>query len=150
MTAAKKKTTAKKAKTGKHPGGRPSEYSPKYCKSVIEWGRKGLAPVQWAAKLLVAKNTLIEWGKKHPEFRDAYAIGMDLREAWLVSQANNRTTGRNKWGSDAMIKFMLAANHGYRDKVDVELSGELETTSTVEVSFATLLTPTHMQQKEQV
>ena len=137
---AEKKTKAKKAKAKARPKmGRPSDYSPSFCKKVIEWGRKGLAPVQWAAKILVSKMTLLEWCKVHPEFSDAYRIGMDLREAWLVSQANNRTTGRNKWGSDTMIKFMLAANHGYREKVDVELSGELETTGKVGVTFASLL-----------
>lgn len=119
--------------------GRPTKYDPKFCQKVIAWGKKGMAPVQWAAELMVSKQVLIDWCKAHPEFLDAYEVGMSLREAWLVKQSNNRTTGKNRFGSDTMIKFMLAANHGYREKLDLEVSGEMTQKQQVEVSFASLL-----------
>ena len=128
-----------KEKKGK---GRPSTYDRSYCKKVIEWGKKGLAPVQWAVNLDVNKDTLLEWAKNNHDFSVAYKNGMDAREQWLLNQGMNRITGKNRFGSDSMIKFLLACNHGYREKIDVELSGSLETTSKVEVSFASLLQPT--------
>lgn len=135
------KSPKKKAKPKGYTYGRPSKYEEAFCKKVVMWGKKGMAPVQWAAELMVSKTVLHDWCKAHPTFLVAYETGMSLREAWLVKQSNNRTTGKNRYGSDAMIKFMLAANHGYRDKLDLEVSGSLETTSKVEVSFADLLAP---------
>ena len=139
VSKAKSKPKVKRAEG--YTTGRPTKYDPKYCAKVIAWGKKGMAPVQWAAELMCTKQALLDWAKAHTEFFVAYETGMNLREAWLVNQSNNRTTGQNRYGSDAMIKFMLAANHGYRDKLDLEVSGALETTQKVEVSFASLLAP---------
>lgn len=141
QVAVSKAKSKHKAKPEGYVFGRPTKYDEKYCSKVIAWGKKGLAPVQWAAELMVSKQVLLDWAKAHPNFLVAYETGMNLREAWLVNQSNNRTTGKNRYGSDAMIKFMLAANHGYRDKLDLEVSGALETTQKVEVSFASLLAP---------
>ena len=53
------------------PGGRPTDYKPEYCKRVIAMGKRGKSPAQMASALGVARQTIDNWGEKHPKFLDA-------------------------------------------------------------------------------
>jgi len=64
------------------PGGRPTDYKEEYCNSVIEFGRQGFSRVQMAAELEVAKATIQNWEKEHPEFLAAMTRAMTLSQAW--------------------------------------------------------------------
>lgn len=64
------------------PAGRPTLYRPEYCSKVVELGRDGLSRVQIAAEFDVAKSTLQEWEKQHPEFSVAITLAMTLSQAW--------------------------------------------------------------------
>lgn len=64
------------------PAGRPTDYKPEYCERVVELGRKGFSRVQIAAELDVAKSTIQEWEKVHPEFSASMTRAMTLSQAW--------------------------------------------------------------------
>ncbi len=64
------------------PGGRPTDYKEEYCNSVIEFGRQGFSRVQMAAELEIAKATIQNWEKEHPEFLAAMTRAMTLSQAW--------------------------------------------------------------------
>jgi len=64
------------------PGGRPTDYKEEYCNSVIEFGKQGFSRVQMAAELEVAKATIQNWEKEHPEFLAAMTRAMTLSQAW--------------------------------------------------------------------
>ena len=64
------------------PGGRPTDYKEEYCDSVIEFGRQGFSRVQMAAEFEVAKATIQNWEKEHPEFLAAMTRAMTLSQAW--------------------------------------------------------------------
>ena len=64
------------------PAGRPSDYDPAFCERVIELGEQGFSKVQIAAEFQVAKSTLQEWEKAHPEFSVALTRAMTLSQAW--------------------------------------------------------------------
>lgn len=64
------------------PGGRPTDYKEEYCERVIEFGRQGFSRVQMAAELEIAKSTIQEWEKNHPEFSVAMTRAMTLSQAW--------------------------------------------------------------------
>jgi len=51
--------------------GRPSEYRPEYCQMVIEDMRAGYSVTAFAGKIGVARDTIYEWIKCHPDFSDA-------------------------------------------------------------------------------
>lgn len=55
----------------KHPGGRPSEYRPEYCQAVIDCMAQGFSLTAFAGSIRVAKDTVYEWIKTHPQFSDA-------------------------------------------------------------------------------
>lgn len=119
-------TTPEKAdgETPKHPGGRPSEYKPEYCETVILLGRDGKLPAQMAANIGVTKQTLHEWARVHPEFTDAFAIARGNAEAWHLEKATETAIG-TRGGNAPMAKFLLSAAFGYRETSGVELSGEI-------------------------
>ena len=64
------------------PGGRPTDYKEEHCNSVIEFGKQGFSRVQMAAELEVAKATIQNWEKEHPEFLAAMTRAMTLSQAW--------------------------------------------------------------------
>ena len=64
------------------PGGRPTDYREEYCNSVIEFGKQGFSRVQMAAEFEVAKATIQNWEKEHPEFLAAMTRAMTLSQAW--------------------------------------------------------------------
>ncbi len=51
--------------------GRPSAYDPVYCTKIIEAGREGFSLTAFAGIIGVCRDTINEWGRKHPEFSDA-------------------------------------------------------------------------------
>jgi len=105
--AGKKKSTAKK---GKHPGGRPTLYDPKYCQEIIDYFSipatatlkrkitRGKAVIEeeyqapnplplfedFASSIGVHVDTLQEWKKVHPEFSVAYAHAKQRQKAILI------------------------------------------------------------------
>jgi hypothetical protein len=54
-------------------GGRPTEYRPEYCQAVIDLMAQGFSLTAFAASICVAKDTVYEWIKVHPQFSDAVA-----------------------------------------------------------------------------
>ena len=54
-------------------GGRPSEYRPEYCRAVIDFMAQGFSLTAFAGSIRVAKDTVYEWIKVHPQFSDAVA-----------------------------------------------------------------------------
>ena len=67
---------------GKHPGGRPSKYEPVFCDRIIACGKVGDSRTQMAAKLGIARETLNNWGKAHPEFLAALKRADTLSQSW--------------------------------------------------------------------
>lgn len=65
------------------PGGRPSDYDPKYCGRVIELGKQGFSVVEMAADIGVARATLeTNWPAANPEFLEAFTRARELSQAW--------------------------------------------------------------------
>lgn len=97
-----------------HPGGRPTNYDPKYCEQIIEYfsvppyverektivsqGEKFEVPVieandmptfaGFACSIGVHRETLINWCKVHPEFFDAYKKAKEFQEHFIIVNGN--------------------------------------------------------------
>lgn len=71
----------------------------------------------FAAKLLVARETLDEWARKHPEFSDAKKVAKRLNEMAMVDIGLGGMKGFNGQGSwqSAWI-FAMKARHGWREE----------------------------------
>lgn len=110
---------------GKHPGGRPSKYDPRYCDALLTFftrekftvGAFGkLVPTEppyfsaFARSLGVDDTTLDEWAKVHPKFSLAIKSAKRLQEEHLV------TCGFLGASNPAVTIFLLKNNHGYKDR----------------------------------
>jgi hypothetical protein len=116
--------------------GRPTKYKPQYCQRIIELGRDGNQPVALCAELLVGKSTMHMWRENYPDFRDAFDVSRQLCEQYWLNLAKNRANGTMN-GSDVMIKFILSAAHGHREKSDVttEVTADVTHHGQVDINF---------------
>ena len=140
------RTEAQKAarRTGK-PNGRPSKYKPEYCQMLLDYmtqepweevaithtNRKGetwtedkLRPnrikfIQSFAWNIcnVPHETLLDWVKVYPEFRQAYARARDLQSQHLLEN------GFMGLSDPAMTKFAAVNMTDMRDKQDITSDG---------------------------
>lgn len=108
--------------------GRPTEYKEEYVQKVLDYietcGRDQCRlPKRVDIALLLGchKETLIEWGKIHPEFSDALMRVDMTQEGRLIDDG----IYGGKEVNPPVIK-MLLGNHGYTDasKTDITSGGE--------------------------
>lgn len=113
--------------------GRPSEYKQEYVQAVLDYlkscGRERTRlpkRVDIALLLDCHKETLIEWGKKHPDFSDALMRVDMTQEGQLIDDG----IYGGKEVNPPVIK-MLLGNHGYSDasKADFTSGGKPLTNS---------------------
>lgn len=55
--------------------GRPSDYKPEYCELLIDHMSEGLSFESFGGVVGSHRDTLYEWTKVHPEFKEAREIG---------------------------------------------------------------------------
>jgi hypothetical protein len=107
--------------TEKHPGGRPSKYTPELlenCRKYVYggWEECGdLIPsiAGLACELQVSRETLHQWAKdeKKPEFSDMYKDLLSFQERKLIS-------GGLSGDFSSAITKMVMYKHGYSEKVE--------------------------------
>lgn len=107
--------------------GRPTDYRPEFCEKAIELGTEGKSYAQMAAVFGVARKTIYEWAKVHPEFSDAIACARDLALAWWEDQAQSglwETPEGQRLNPQLWSRSMAARfPDDYREKQGVELTG---------------------------
>lgn len=141
--AAKKKVTKKKAVKKKpaakpegYTFGRPTEYKPEYCEVAIEALKKGFSKEAVAGHIGICKDTLYKWIKRHKDFADAIAQGVELsRIHWekiaidhVVFSKNGVQISPQVWSLNMKNRF------GWSEKKEIEL-GE-ETRATVKLAYS--------------
>lgn len=99
------------------PAGRPTDYRPEYCQSIIDYMSIGYSFYAFAAEIGVCPDTINEWAKVHPEFSVAKKIANAKRVKWWEDRAMDRACGRAE-KSEATCIFMLknCAPEIYGDK----------------------------------
>lgn len=61
--------------------GRPTKYLAEYCDKVVELGKAGKSLIQICSALEVAKPTLADWCKVHPDFSAAMDLARSHAQA---------------------------------------------------------------------
>jgi len=104
------------------PGGRPSKYNRKFCKTVIEKMRKGDSVVSCCAEIGITKDTFYRWVKEQPEFSDAYRMGMVYAESWweAIGKAGalGMEVGKNGRVQPGIYAFFMKNRFGWADRVE--------------------------------
>jgi len=107
--------------------GRPTDYRPEYCQTVIEMGDEGCSVVEMAARIGVARSTLeYEWPRKHNDFSAALTRARELSQAWWerTGRENMLTQGFNGsvWSRSMAARFPK----DWTEKKQTELTGSLQ------------------------
>lgn len=105
-------------KLAKHPGGRPTKYTPDIFPKIEEYitscGREQteLPTVEGLALYMgINRDTLYEWDKQHPEFSDTIKKILMKQKVQLM---NDGMYG-GKEVNAAMAIFLLKVNHGMNE-----------------------------------
>jgi transposase len=117
----------------KHPGGRPTLYSPEYIDKAIEYMALGYSITAFAGHIRVSRETVYEWARVHPEFSDALKIARSARvnqlECDLLSaESNPMVTSR-------IFALKNACPEEWREKIENENTVSI-TVNTIDYSNA--------------
>lgn len=90
-------------------GGAPTLYKSEYCLTVVEFGKRGKSITWMACALDVAKETVYEWARVHPEFSvalsraraECQAFWEDLGEKGVGSRDFNSAV----WAKNMACRF---------------------------------------------
>lgn len=62
-------------------------YAPELCERVIEWGRAGRTPAEWASEMGISTRTLYTWRRRYSEFEEAFDVGLTGFRACIERKA---------------------------------------------------------------
>lgn len=142
--------TAKTKAAAKSKGGRPTRYKQEYAEQAYKLCLLGATDVEMADFFQVAESTLNLWKKRHPEFSESITRGKLLADAEVAEKLYQRAKGYsheavkifNHQGAEMIVPYVehyppdtQAASlwlrnrqpAKWRDKQDVEHSGEIKT-----------------------
>lgn len=105
--------------------GRPSLYKPEYCQMLIDHMAQGYPFETFAAQLGTHRYTLYRWVDEHPAFSDAKKIGTEKSLGYMLDMGRKLATGEVQGNTAAWI-FMMKNMHKWRDKHDVEVTGQVD------------------------
>jgi hypothetical protein len=105
----------------KHPGGRPSEYDPRFIDEMALYveqlpnGEKVPTIEGFAYRIGVSKKAIYTWAEENPEFLQATERLKD-RQAILL-----QNKGLGGEFAPTITKLMLSPNHGFAEKMDTTI-----------------------------
>ena len=108
--------------------GRPTEYKTAYCNEVINLMASGLSLTAAMADLGFHRQTAYDWIEAHEDFSYAVKVGQAKRQAFL----ERRLLKDEMAGPQVTSTIFALKNTGtgdWRDKQEVEHSGEIATTT---------------------
>ena len=109
------------------PAGRPTDYRPEYCADVIEFGSQGKSLTWMAATLGIAKATLQNWEKEHPEFLVAMTQARALSQQWWEDAGQQNmlmAPGQGTFNASVWSRSMAARfPEDWRENKGVEVTG---------------------------
>ena len=105
-------------------GGRPSTYDTEFCELVISLGREGASKAEMAHACGVARMTLDNWAKEHPEFLDAVTEAVELSQGWWESEGRKATFGKVPGFNATAFIFNMKNRFpaDWRDKKEMDVS----------------------------
>ena len=112
------------------PAGRPTDYDPEYCKTVIELASQGKSKAQMAATIGVTRKTMWTWAQQYPEFLNAFELAEELCQQWwenvgqtyLVNTKDGDSLNTGLWARSMAARFPK----DYTDRTKHEVTGKDE------------------------
>lgn len=121
--------------------GRPTDYRPEYCQSVIDDMAKGYSLTAFAGLIGVSRSTINEWMSAHPEFSEAVSRAKALRlRDWETVALDMRTKGGGPGGATITVfglKNMGGDEWQAPERMETALSAKVE--HAADASFAAVV-----------
>jgi hypothetical protein len=117
-----------------HPGGRPSKYNRKYCKTLMETMTKGNSIVNFCASIGISRECFYEWTRRHEEFYETWKRAAVQCESYWENIGKmgilNAPVAIDKKGNEgkvnpAMYKFYMANRFRWADRVEQEVTADV-------------------------
>lgn len=89
----------------KRPRGRPTTFREEYCELIIEMGRQGRLPYQWAREIGVSMSTMATWKGNNENFKHAWEIAMTNHIAHLADALDEDAIRNYKYVDFALKRF---------------------------------------------
>jgi len=112
----------------------PSGYAAEHCDDLIEHMSAGLSFASFAGKLRVARQTLYNWEKAHPEFKEAHEIGLaacllfweqtGIEGLWNVTEYDGGKPSYSKTLNATVWIFNMKNRFQWRDRTPDEVKEE--------------------------
>jgi hypothetical protein len=109
----------------KHPGGRPTDYDPKYCDMIVEAMTQGKSVAAFAADIGKARSTINYWAEHFPEFSEALKKGKAACAAWWEERIRDIVKGKEGNVTAAIFGLKNMAAEDWKDKHELEHSGNV-------------------------
>lgn len=106
---------AKKSKTGKNPGGRPSSYKPEFAQIAYRHCLLGATDKDLAAAFGVHVDTIDEWKRKQPKFSESLKKGKFDADATIAESLFHRAKGYSHKAVKIMQHEGVAFDHEYTE-----------------------------------
>lgn len=104
--------------------GMPTKYKPEYCTKIIEMMSEGASKKEVAAEFGVARQNMLVWQDKYPEFGEAVTRAEELCEAWWEKQG--RTHLQNKEFNHVLWYMNMKNRFAWRDSQEHVVKGDKE------------------------
>jgi len=74
--------------------GRPSDdFRPEYCQELVDLMKKGYSLASFGADIGKSRETLYQWMKRYPEFKEAHSVGKQAALKFFETMLINATMG---------------------------------------------------------
>lgn len=105
--------------TPKHPGGRPTDYTPELGDAILSYMNEGLSLAAAAAECDIHRQRVYDWEKTHPEFADTISLARGKRQLFLERRLLKATEGPVVTSSIFALKN---ASDDWREKSEVDMN----------------------------
>jgi hypothetical protein len=86
-------------------------------------GAEGMEVVEFALELGVARDTLYEWAKRHPDFSDALTRAREASEVWHIREIRRQVQMPGSLANlTPYLSYMGRRFTGWRDQADVAVT----------------------------
>lgn len=123
----------------KNPVGAPTLYKPEFCQMLIDHMAKGLSYETFGAVIDCGKSTLYRWETDHPEFWDAKEKGLAKSQQFMELHGLAGMKNEIPFFNDRIWSLMMKNRYGWRDKQDIEHSGQIQGQRTINVHIVPAL-----------
>lgn len=100
------------------PGGRPTDYLPEYCVTVVDHCADGRSLASFCNSIDISRQTLYQWRNRYPEFNDACARALLRAQEWFENQCRAGLQDRNF--NSRLAEFLMTAQ--FRDDYAPQLA----------------------------